>query len=428
MISLAKNVFAKPNLLNIASILLVFLPISIISGPLVPEMIILAINIFFLIENHSIKKIKSYLSYIVYILLLFNILIILSSLLSSNVIFSLKSSFFFFRFILFTMSVIWILKNNKKISLYMFYSLSFSFLLLFVLLIPELIFNYNILNGVKEGLIKDDYGNFTGHAYMKSKNSSLFGDEWVMGSYISRLFPFYIALFYLNKNYISTLIKKKIIFILLICTFCIYFSGERMALFLHISSLLLFFIFLKFSKKTKAILLLIFSILILILSTQNTQNNRMFKSTYDQIYSEGKIFFYSKDHESHFISAYNIFLDNKFFGVGPKNFRNECGKNKFIYNEYSCSTHPHNILIQLLSEVGIFGSIIPLGIFLWTVLEIIKNFFTKQSKKTNFKTCFLCFYFISLLPLVPSGNIFNNWLSIIMFLPLPFYLNSLKQK
>jgi hypothetical protein len=47
MISLAKNVFAKPNLLNIASILLVFLPISIISGPLVPEMIILAINIFF---------------------------------------------------------------------------------------------------------------------------------------------------------------------------------------------------------------------------------------------------------------------------------------------------------------------------------------------------------------------------------------------
>ena len=326
------------------------------------------------------------------------------------------------------MSVVWILKNNKKISLYMFYSLTFSFLLLFVFLIPELIFNYNILNGVKEGLIKDDYGNFTGHAYMKSKNSSLFGDEWVMGSYISRLFPFYIALFYLNKNYISTLIKKKIIFILLICAFCIYFSGERMALFFHITSLLLFFIFLKFSKKTKAILLLIFSILILILSTQNTQNNRMFKSTYDQIYSEGKIFFYSKDHESHFISAYNIFLDNKFFGVGPKNFRNECGKNKFIYNEYSCSTHPHNILIQLLSEVGIFGSIIPLGIFLWTVLEIIKNFFTKQSKKTNFKTCFLCFYIISLLPLVPSGNIFNNWLSIIMFLPLPFYLNSLKQK
>jgi hypothetical protein len=124
----------------------------------------------------------------------------------------------------------------------MFYSLTFSFLLLFVFLIPELIFNYNILNGVKEGLIMDNYGNFTGHAYMKNKNSTLFGDEWVMGSYISRLFPFYIALFYLNKNYISTLIKKTIIFILLICAFCIYFSGERMGLFFHITTLLLLFI------------------------------------------------------------------------------------------------------------------------------------------------------------------------------------------
>ena len=30
--------------------------------------------------------------------------------------------------------------------------------------------------------------------------------------------------------------------------------------------------------------------------------------------------------------------------------------------------------------------------------------------------------FITLWPLVPSGNVFNNWLNIIYYIPLGFYL------
>ena len=35
-----------------------------------------------------------------------------------------------------------------------------------------------------------------------------------------------------------------------------------------------------------------------------------------------------------------IFLDNKFFCVGPRQFRNEC--KKYQVSEFSCDTHPHH--------------------------------------------------------------------------------------
>ena len=60
-----------------------------------------------------------------------------------------------------------------------------------------------------------------------------------------------------------------------------------------------------------------------------------------------------------------IFKNNIFFGTAYKSFRNECGNER--YNEdYSkltdgleyigCSTHPHNIYLEILSEQGLFDS------------------------------------------------------------------------
>ena len=47
-----------------------------------------------------------------------------------------------------------------------------------------------------------------------------------------------------------------------------------------------------------------------------------------------------------------------------------------------------------------------------------------KKKLNNFD---LCFYFLNigiilnLLPLVPSGNFYNNWLSALIYLPIGFY-------
>ena len=38
--------------------------------------------------------------------------------------------------------------------------------------------------------------------------------------------------------------------------------------------------------------------------------------------NEDQFAIFSKQHNAHYITAYKIFLDNKFLGVGVKNFRN----------------------------------------------------------------------------------------------------------
>ena len=50
-----------------------------------------------------------------------------------------------------------------------------------------------------------------------------------------------------------------------------------------------------------------------------------------------------------------MYLDNKIFGVGVKNFRKICKYEKYSVSNLSCASHPHNTYIQILSETGIIG-------------------------------------------------------------------------
>ena len=46
---------------------------------------------------------------------------------------------------------------------------------------------------------------------------------------------------------------------------------------------------------------------------------------------------------------------------------------------------------------------------------------------TNYELCLLIAFFVTLWPIIPSGSFFNNWLNILYFFPLGFYLeNKLK--
>ena len=51
------------------------------------------------------------------------------------------------------------------------------------------------------------------------------------------------------------------------------------------------------------------------------------------------------------------------------------------------------------------------------------NFAAKDKNNLyNLQICLLANFFIFLWPLTTSGNFFNNWLNIIAFYPLGFYL------
>ena len=91
-------------------------------------------------------------------------------------------------------------------------------------------------------------------------------------------------------------------------------------------------------------------------------------------------------------------------------------------NEYSngCNTHPHNYLLQFLSELGIIGFLFYFIFFVYLLIGFSKIILLKLShyKLQNFqKAIFIMIgsIFIELLPILPSGNFFNNWLSMVFF-------------
>jgi len=179
----------------------------------------------------------------------------------------------------------------------------------------------------------------------------------------------------------------------------------------------------------------------LILTINKQSYNRMVKDT---LSDTGLIFLFKKNlnkntkveekkflkrispHLSHYYTALLMYRDNKIFGAGPKNFRKLCSNDRYSVNSYSCATHPHSTWIQILSETGI----IPFSILIFLFIIVVKNFF--QYIKNNFgkqvlsnndeKVIILGAFLITLWPFIPSGNFFNNWLSIIYFFPLGFYL------
>ena len=74
------------------------------------------------------------------------------------------------------------------------------------------------------------------------------------------------------------------------------------------------------------------------------------------------------------MTAYNMYLDNKFVGIGLRNFRNFCSNPKYKIDEKSCSTHPHNTYIQLLAETGLIGFYVWYNFIFLFLLSFINTF------------------------------------------------------
>ena len=145
--------------------------------------------------------------------------------------------------------------------------------------------------------------------------------------------------------------------------------------------------------------------------------------------------YFSNQYFAHYFSAYKMFLDKKIIGNGPNNYRKLCDKKQYFFNviqnkewlknkkidyelipQGSCSTHPHNIYAQFLSELGLIGLVFLLYAQFYLLKELFHSF--KIGNKYYFVILTLL---VSLWPFTTSGNFFNNWLSIIYFLPLGFY-------
>jgi O-antigen ligase len=265
--------------------------------------------------------------------------------------------------------------------------------------------------------------------------SSFFGKEMILGSYLTRTFPLIIAVIYFvyKKNkyidiYISSLILTNIIMVFL--------TGERSAFFLSFLFSFLFLIFTDImSIKRKFLLLFCFLFIfsITILTNERISHRYLIqtKDAFTKTLNENQkdtFYLFTFDTEAHYRSAFAMFKENILFGQGPKMFRKLCNKENFNYNEWSCTTHPHNQYLELLAETGIVGFVFVFFLFLKICLYFIKRFINfikinkNQTSVDNIQLIFMCFGFITLWPFIPTGRFLSSTSSVLNFFPIGFYL------
>ena len=120
-----------------------------------------------------------------------------------------------------------------------------------------------------------------------------------------------------------------------------------------------------------------------------------------------------------------MFVDRPIIGHGPKLFRIKCNEKKFSEGVKPCDTHPHNFYIQILAETGIVGFLFLFGSFVYLISKIIQNAWRIIKKKTllfsDYQICLMSGLLITLWPLVPNGNFFNNYLMILYSLQIGFF-------
>lgn len=391
------------------------LPFLLITGPFLSDLVVSISSILFLIFVVLKKELSLFRNYYFYFFIAFCILIFISSSISADPLLSYESSLFYFRIIIFAFLISYLINYDKKILNYFYNVLLICFSILIFDGYIQFIFGKNIF------LIPSDYG----------RVASFFGKELVLGSYLSRLFPLFFALFLIKKkkkydNYIIATIFVSL-------DVLIYLTGERTSFFLlNISTI--YIIILINEYKVFRILTFIISILIIIIITATNEGikQRMVdqplnsieinndKNFNDQPKLDKKIF--SNEHTKIYFTAFEMFKDKPILGHGPKIFRLSCKNYKLDEMGDGCSTHPHNFYLQLLVETGIIG----FSFIFIALLYLIKETFyilIRKKKVTSQEICLLSCFLITLWPIAPTGNIFNNWLMIVYILPLGFYLN-----
>jgi O-antigen ligase len=271
--------------------------------------------------------------------------------------------------------------------------------------------------------------------------SGVFGEELIAGSYLSQIGFLILMLFLnleLNKNYFIFFLK--IILCLFLLTI-ILLTGERSALLNIIVSL--FFIFFFKKKIINFFLFLTILFTLIFFSSQKIESiNTRYINLFDgwgSIAKDASII--SKIIESpwsfHYQAAIELFIEKPIFGHGPKSFRIKCEntnidkktkEQRHYYRDYrACSTHPHNYLLEFLSEYGLVGGAFFIGLMFFifaSIYKILKNF---KNKNTLMPIVIGSLILAIIFPLKPSGSFFGTFNASMLFYILGFFLYYLKK-
>jgi O-antigen ligase len=408
-------------------------PLFLLLGPLISEVYLILLVLFAFYYIHKENKFYFYKNKFVIFFFIFYISTLISTLINFYNYDYVKSGILYFRIPLFSIAIWYAL---TKYDLFSKNIIIFYIIFLSIIIIDSLIQYY--------------FGkNILGYNVISGRISSFFGDELILGGFLQRTLPFFLIYIILNDRFFYK--KLNIIYCLIISLICvtIYLSGERTSFFL----LILFFTTIFFSNsylRRFIIIITIFSIFFSFIISQTRLSDdvnpsvRMFSKTIYQLTVGGeeqyekseksekklfnKFYIFSRDHHGHYLLSYKIFKDFPILGTGPKGFRYLCRNKIYIVENYDgCSTHPHNTYAQILTSNGIIGFLLLIIVFFYLSIEIFRckkkiNNEKQFDKYMVAENVILSAVFVNFWPLIPTGNFFNNWLSMSYFYPIGFYL------
>lgn len=391
--------------------LFIFLPTSLILGSFIVNLniiLLIVIGLFFFnkeVISSQLNKIdKIVLVLFIYIFLVLSINYFEKQFNNSELSFLvITKTFFYFRFLAFYL-IIRILVEKKILNL-KFFNISCSIAACFVCLdlFYQFIFDKNIF----------------GLSSISSRHlSGVFGDELIAGSYLQKF-----SIFFLFTPIIWSLeLRKKIIiqyFIISIFCLGIILSGNRMPLLLYFFSIFIYFFFNKGKKKnTLKIFLVLFLVTLFTFFTYknfrlhatNFYNNgiNLIKSLTIKDISKASNDIVNKPYVIVFYCAKQIIKINPYFGGGIRSYRTI---------DEGCNSHPHNYYLEILSDLGLFG----LVIFVIMFVILFRESILSKIKNKKFNYLYWPFFLIicsEVFPIKTSGSIFTTKNSVIIFLSL----------
>lgn len=379
----------KKNLNKFKFLIFTF-PLFLISGPLIPEILIFLSIMFLKLYYSYFKKNNIYKNQINFCLILWFALIF-CSFSSEYLMISFEKSLLFVRFFLFIFFLIFLFEYFQESLLKIYEYLKLILIGLIVDSFFQYIFGFNLI-GLEN----------------KFRLSSFFGDEHILGSYLSKFYGLFLCLSFIKGNKDNLFLNKKNLYkhiIILVSVYTIIIlTGERSA-FVLINLIIVFFLFLK--KKTRNFgYVIIFLIILVNFSIYNLNNSykvrfgeNFYKQTIIDI-SDRK--FFPRDYSGYFNTSLEIFKSNIVSGSGIRTFRYECKKFEDIFNN-SCNNHPHNYYFEILSETGLVG----IFFFICFLIYFLKNLFLF---KHEYFLSYLNLYILLLFqPFMTTGSFFNNW-------------------
>tara|TARA_B100001057_G_scaffold120015_1_gene118665 strand:- start:47 stop:1198 length:1152 start_codon:yes stop_codon:yes gene_type:complete len=236
-------------------------------------------------------------------------------------------------------------------------------------------------------------GNADGRIY------SFFKDEAVVGAFMNAFFLILIG--FLFEKFKTQ--KKYLIFLFaLIYLLVIFTTGERASGLKGLLGLLFFFVILReFTLRNKIFLVssLFLSLLTLIYSSDYLKLRFVDQVKFHLSFKENQYYDLYK-------SGFEVAKKNPLFGVGNRNYRLETCVNNINDINFYCSTHPHQVYFEFLSEHGFLGTIV---IFYLLYALIFSKWWVFRNNYGYIQLGTYLYLIFIFLPIIPSGAFFSDF-------------------